>query len=96
MMQIDLDQEGVDILMAYLDMATTRSGKIVLEDLRAAFFEGDNPGILEELEEYPHPYRPYVEIGLRMAYKKIIGAVMLAEQIRTGEVVIQPQEGNQE
>lgn len=85
---IDLDAESLNVLMAYLDVATTKSGRLVLEDLRAAFFDGDHPGTLEELAEIPHPYRPYVEIGLRMAYKKIVGAVTLAEQVRSGLVLV--------
>lgn len=84
--ELIISQEDLETLMAYLDVATTGSGEIMLQDLRVNFHDMSNPGLEEELSQFPHPYRAYVETGLRMAYKKIAMVIELAEQINAGTV----------
>lgn len=74
--------ESEQIFEAYLDVSTTGSGKIMLEDIRRAFIELTDPTLSEELDEIPHPYRAYVERGMRLVVQKIEGTIALAEQYR--------------
>lgn len=70
-----------EVLEAYLDLASTRSGRLMLDDLRK-IPELTDPQTAEDVGEIPHPYRAYVLMGMSMLIKKIDGAIALAEHYR--------------
>lgn len=78
----ELDPDVIALLEAYLDALGGRSGQMVLADLRSNFSDLRNSALVEELAEIPHPFRAYVEKGLRMAVDKIEGVIVYAEQVR--------------
>lgn len=77
-----MSKEREQIFEAYLDVSSTGSGRIMLEDMRRAFIELNDPALMAELDEIPHPYRAYIEQGMRMTVQKIEGTIALAEQYR--------------
>ncbi|MBF0285521.1 MAG: hypothetical protein HQL51_13805 [Magnetococcales bacterium] len=50
-------------------------GEWVLRDLNEAFVQRLNPALEEEMSQFPHPYRAYVEIGQRMVVQKLKAAI---------------------
>lgn len=75
-----LDPETV--LSAYVAAFRSPDGEIVLDDLRQSFVNLDNPGIVDELKEYPHPYRAYIEKGMRIVIEKIDAGIALGEALK--------------
>lgn len=59
----------------YANLFLSPSGEIVMQDLTEAFVERLNPALEADMERFPHPYRPYVEIGQRLVVQKIQAAV---------------------
>jgi len=74
-----MDKVTQDLFLAYLDVAESGSGKLVMEDMRTSFIELGSEALLEELEQFPHPYRAYVEKGMAMVVHKMEATVKTAE-----------------
>lgn len=66
-----MEEEVVNTIRAYGQTFKRREGKLVLDDLVAAFYDRVNPEVEAELSEIPHPYREYVAKGQRDVITKI-------------------------
>lgn len=76
-----LDKKSIQLLQLYAEFVGG-SGKLVFEDLEEAFLKRANPDLEKEMEEFPHPYRAYVEVGQRMVVQKIREAYNLGIKLK--------------
>jgi len=82
-----MDEAQARVLQAYLAVSQTRDGALVLDDLRSAFVRREqDEALADDLEPYPHPYRAYVEIGMRLVVQKIEAAIAAAELARLRQI----------
>lgn len=79
------DKQTRDLITAYEHIFKTGMGEMLSEDLENAFVRRLNPELETEMEQYPHPYRAYVEIGQRMAVQKILALAEAGQKLRNIE-----------
>lgn len=71
-----------DIYHAYADTFLTVAGEIVLEDLVGTFDGVYSGPLLDLIEGIPHPYKAYVEKGMRIVIEGIKQAADNGKHLR--------------
>lgn len=75
-----MNEEEQSIFKAYEITFKRKEGKLVLMDLEAAYLDGMNSDVNEQIADIPHPYNEYVLKGMRIVIQNIKAAMELAKE----------------